>query len=68
MKINVHGPRAGYGPDGMMHSWSPDQVVEVGDGDKQAVAWARMFVATGAADLLEDAAPKAPVRQSTSRA
>lgn len=63
MKVTVHGPRAGYGPDGMMHSWSPDQDVEVDDGDKKAVAWARMFVDTGAASLVEDVAVKEkPVR------
>jgi hypothetical protein len=61
MKVLVHGPRAGYGPDGMLHSWAPDQAVEVDDGDKKAVAWARMFVTTGAATLVEDA-PEAPRR------
>lgn len=54
MKITVHGPRAGTGPDGMITSWAPDQAVEVDDGDKRAVAWARMFVDTGAATLVED--------------
>jgi len=62
MKITVHGPRCGYGPDGMLHSWA-DDTVEVDDGDKKAVAWARMFVATGAATLVEDVAVKAPARQ-----
>jgi hypothetical protein len=70
MKISVHGPRSGYGPDGMLHSWA-DDTVEVDDGDKKAVAWARMFVSTGAATLVEDVketkAP-APARQSGSRA
>ena len=66
MKVTVHGPRAGYGPDGMMHSWSPDQDVEVDDGDKKAVAWARMFVSTGAATLVEDA-PEAPARRGPGR-
>lgn len=61
MKITVHGPRAGYGPDGMLHSWAADQDVEVSDGDRKAVAWARMFVDTGAATLVEDA-PAAPHR------
>jgi hypothetical protein len=71
MKIIVHGPRAGYGPAGMIDSWAPDQPVEVDDADKKAVAWARMFVATGAADLVDDVAvkePKAPARQSPARA
>ena len=65
MKIIVHGPRAGYGPGGMIDSWAPDQPVEVDDGDKKAVAWARLFVATGAATLVEDVAVKetrAPAR------
>jgi hypothetical protein len=64
MKVLVHGPRAGYGPDGMLHSWAPDQPVEVDDGDRKAVAWARMFVSTGAATLVEDAPPDAPRRAS----
>lgn len=55
MKVIVHGPRAGIGPDGMISSWAPDQPVEVDDSDKKAVAWARMYVATGAATLVEDA-------------
>jgi len=56
MKISVHGPRAGYGPSGMIESWSGDQDIEIADGNKKAVAWARMFVATGAATLIEDVA------------
>ncbi len=72
MKLIVHGPRAGYGPGGMIDSWAPDQPVEVDDADKKAVAWARMFIATGAATLVEDVAvkePKAPAaaRQATTR-
>ena len=58
MKITVHGPASGYGPDGMLHSWAND-LVEVSDGDKKAVAWARMFVDSGAATLVEDVALKA---------
>ena len=58
MKVIVHGPRAGYGPGGMIDSWAPDQPVEVDDGDKKAVAWARLFIATGAATLVEDVAVK----------
>jgi hypothetical protein len=71
MKVIVHGPRAGYGPGGMIDSWAPDQEVEVDDSDKKAVAWARMFVATGAAALVEDVAvkeTKPPPRQATARA
>ena len=75
MKITVHGPRSGVGPSGMIDSWAGDQPVEVDDGDKKAVAWARMFIDTGAATLVEDVAakepPKAaalPVRQHGSRA
>jgi hypothetical protein len=56
MKIIILGTRAGIGPDGMISSWSGDQEVKVNDGDKKAVAWARMFVATGAATLVEDVA------------
>lgn len=60
MKIIVHGPAAGPGPHGMIESWAPDQPVEVDDGDKQAVAWARYVVSTGLATLVEDVAIKAP--------
>lgn len=68
MKITVHGPAAGPGPGGMIQSWAPDQPVEVDDGDKAAVAWARYVVSTGLATLVEDVAAKAPVRQPGSRA
>ena len=62
MKILVHGPCAGYGPDGMLASWAPDQPVEVSDGDRKAVAWARMLAATGRATVVVDAPaePKPP--------
>jgi hypothetical protein len=56
MKIIVHGPAAGTGPSGLVESWAPDQPVEVDDGDKQAVAWARSVVASGLATLGEDVA------------
>jgi hypothetical protein len=64
MKIIVHGPAAGPGPDGMITSWGPDQPVEVDDGDKKAVAWARYFVSTPLATLVEDApeVPRGPGR------
>lgn len=58
MKIIIHGPAAGPGPDGMIQSWAPDQPVDVDDGDKQAVAWARTFIGTGLATLVEDVAVK----------
>ncbi len=60
MKVTVHGPAAGPGPDGMISSWAPDQPVEVDDGNRQAVAWARTFIASGLATLVEDVAAKAP--------
>jgi hypothetical protein len=66
VKIIVHGPAAGPGPDGMVSSWAPDQPVDVDDGDKKAVTWAQGFVKSGLATLVEDAAPrsaKAPSRQ-----
>jgi hypothetical protein len=72
MRIIVHGPASGVGPDGMISSWAPDQPVEVDDGDKQAVAWARVRVASGLATLVEDVAAKepqkAPARGSGARA
>jgi hypothetical protein len=49
----------------MITSWAPDQPVEVDDGDKQAVAWARTFVASGAATLVEDV--KAPAPRTAAR-
>ncbi len=69
MKIIVHGPAAGAGPDGLVASWAPDQPVEVDDGDKKAVAWARTFVSTGLATLVEDVPAKAePAREPRSQA
>jgi len=69
MKIIVHGPAAGKGPSGLVESWAPDQPVEVDDGDKQAVAWARTFVASGLADLVQDVpvkeTPKAPAARGS---
>jgi hypothetical protein len=67
MKVTVHGPAAGPGPDGMITSWAPDQPVEVDDGDKKAVAWARSFIATGMATLVEDV-QTAPARQEKAAA
>jgi hypothetical protein len=60
VKIIVHGPAAGPGPNGLIESWAPDQEVEVDDGDKKAVAWARAFAATPMATLAEDAAVRPP--------
>ena len=67
MKIIVHGPAAGPGPDGMITSWAPDQPVEIDDGDKQAVAWARSYAATYLVTITEDA-PKAPAKPASGRA
>jgi hypothetical protein len=58
MKVKVHGPAAGYGPSGTIDSWSPDQLVEVDDDDKVAVAWARKVVGSDLAELVEDVATK----------
>ena len=63
MKIVIHGPLAGYGPDGTIHSWAPDTVVEVDDRNDKAVAWARSWVDMGA-DLLEDTPAKQPATTS----
>jgi len=69
MKIVVHGPFAGYGPDGTIHSWAPDQVVELDDDNKQAVTWARGVVASctdGTFELVEDVAPKKTAKKEVS--
>ena len=66
MKIIIHGPAAGPGPSGMIESWAPDQPVDVDDSDKKAVAWARYFVSTGLATLVEDT-PEAPARRGPGR-
>lgn len=66
MRIIVHGPAAGQGPDGLIHSWAPDQSVEVDDSDRKAVAWARMFVSTSLATLVEDVAKGRPVKAASS--
>jgi hypothetical protein len=64
MRIIVHGPAAGAGPSGLTESWAPDQPVDVDDGDKKAVAWARMFIGSGLATLVEDVAVKEPPKES----
>ena len=68
MKIIVHGPAAGPGPDGMIQSWAPDQAVDIDDGDKQAVAWVRTYASTYLVTVGEDVAPKAPAKPSGRRA
>ena len=61
MKIVIHGPLAGYGPDGPageMQSWGPDSLVELDDGDEKAVAWGRGWLDTPHATLVEDVKTK----------
>jgi hypothetical protein len=69
MKITMAWVAAGAGPHGLTESWVPGQDVEVDNSDKQAVAWARMMVAAGAAELVEDVpakeTPKAPVSRGS---
>jgi hypothetical protein len=65
VKIIVHGPVAGAGPGGGIESWVPDQPVDINDGDKKAVAWARQRIAAGIATLVEDA-PE-PVKRGPGR-
>lgn len=67
MKIIIHGPLAGKGWDGSaaLKSWGPDQLVEVDDRNPKAVAWARGWLGTRYATLVEDVAgvkekPKLP--------
>lgn len=64
MKLVVHGPAAGYGPDGNIHSWSPDQAVDIDDGDDKAVAWAHARADTDLFDIVEDA-PVKPTPEPT---
>jgi hypothetical protein len=80
VKIIVHGPVAGAIWDGTIESFMPDQPLEIDDGNKDAVAWARGFVSAGLATLVEDVKAKetvedvkaketrAPARQSGGRA
>jgi hypothetical protein len=61
MKVMVHGPLAGYGPDGTIHSWAPDTVVEIDDNNEKAVTWGHGVVSSctdGTFELVEDVAPK----------
>jgi len=61
MKVLVHGPLAGYGPDGTIHSWAPDTVVEIDDDNEKAVTWGHGVVSSctdGTFELVEDVAPK----------
>lgn len=61
MRIVVHGPASGYGPRGFIESWSPDQAVDIDDGDSDAVAWARSRAETGLVEIVEDS--KKPARK-----
>jgi hypothetical protein len=66
MKVMVHGPLAGYGPDGTIHSWAPDTVVDIDDDNEQAVTWGRGVVASctdGTFELVEDVKPKKPAKK-----
>lgn len=58
MKVKVFGSGAGYGPDGVMTSWAPNQIVEVDDRDKKAVAFYRRWVDIGSAELIEEPTSK----------
>jgi hypothetical protein len=62
VKIIIHGPLAGPGWDGSpaLQSWGPDQLVEVDDRNAKAVAWARGWVDTPYAELVEDVKEKEP--------
>jgi hypothetical protein len=57
VKIIIHGPLAGPGWDGSpaLQSWGPDELVEVDDRNARAVAWARGWLDTPYAELVEDA-------------
>jgi hypothetical protein len=61
VKIVIHGPLAGYGPDGNIASWGPDQEVDLDDNNPKAVAWGKAWLSfkqpdgAASADLVEDA-------------
>jgi len=62
MKVKMLGPIAGVGPDGSITSWGPDQVVDVDDDNKTAVAFYTARVKDGVAVLIDElAAAKAVV-------
>jgi len=56
MKVKMLGPIAGVGPDGSITSWGPDQVVDVDDDDKAAVAFYTARVTDGVATLIDELA------------
>ena len=56
MKVKMLGPIAGVGPDGSITSWGPDQVVDVDDDDKTAVAFYQARVKDGVAVLIDELA------------
>jgi hypothetical protein len=59
MQVKVFGPMAGPGPRGAIVSWAPNQVVDVDDGDEDAVAFYRGFVEAGVAEVIEEPAKAA---------
>ena len=56
MKVKMHGPIAGVGPDGSITSWGPDQVVDIDDDDKPAVTFYKALVKDGVATLIDELA------------
>jgi hypothetical protein len=60
VKIVIHGPLAGYGPDGNIASWGPNQQVDLDDSDAKQVAWGKAWLSfkqpdgAASADLVED--------------
>jgi hypothetical protein len=54
MQVKVFGPMAGPGPHGDIVSWAPNAIVDVDDGDEDAVAFYRGFVKAGIAEVLEE--------------
>jgi len=67
VKIIVHGPAAGLIWDGTIRSWAVDEVVDIDDGNRAAVAWANRAVATGLADMVEQPAPHKPAEDQPRR-
>lgn len=70
MKIIIHGPLAGYGWDGTIHSWAPDTLVELDDSNATQVAWGKSWVGMGATlveDVAKPAKPAAKAATSTAK-
>jgi ABC-type amino acid transport substrate-binding protein len=57
MKVKMFGPLAGTGPDGMIRSWGPNEIVQVDDDDAATVAYYQSRIDAGVGELVDESGP-----------